>query len=101
MLTGYLSSNDYLLADLRVVLVAQAQGYEVEEIKKALGEEELISKLKQGGFQAVGIRSKTKITAKVIQACPSVSFNSLEDPCRPVLVSLTDHAIPDLTNSSS
>lgn len=51
----------------------KAQGYAVEEIKKALGEEELINKLKEGSFQAVGIRSKTKITAKVIKECPSVS----------------------------
>jgi len=50
----------------------KAQGYAVEEIKKALGEEELINKLKEGNFQAVGIRSKTKITAKVIKECPSV-----------------------------
>lgn len=51
----------------------KAQGYAVEEIKKALGEEELINKLKEGNFQAVGIRSKTKITAKVIKECASVS----------------------------
>lgn len=49
------------------------QGYHVEEIKKALAEDELISKLTAGNFQAVGIRSKTKVTAKVIAACPSVS----------------------------
>ncbi|GAA6037972.1 hypothetical protein JCM8097_009516 [Rhodosporidiobolus ruineniae] len=50
----------------------KAQGYYVEEIKKALGEEELIAKLKEGGFTAVGIRSKTKVTAKVIAECPSL-----------------------------
>ncbi|ORY72437.1 hypothetical protein BCR35DRAFT_307726 [Leucosporidium creatinivorum] len=50
----------------------KAQGYAVEEIKKALGEEELINKLKEGNFQAVGIRSKTKITAKVIKECASL-----------------------------
>lgn len=50
----------------------KSQGYEVEEIKKALGEDELIAKLKAGGFQAVGIRSKTKVTAKVIKECPTV-----------------------------
>ncbi|BGP14541.1 hypothetical protein JCM10213_001889 [Rhodosporidiobolus nylandii] len=48
------------------------QGYHVEEIKKALGEEELIKKLQDGNFTAVGIRSKTKVTAKVIAECPSL-----------------------------
>lgn len=50
-----------------------AQGYEVSELKKALGEDELIKTLKDGNFQAVGIRSKTKITAKVIAEVPNVS----------------------------
>lgn len=54
------------------VELLKAQGYEVEEIKKALGEDELINKLKQGQFQAVGIRSKTKVTAKVIKECPQL-----------------------------
>lgn len=55
------------------VEMLKAQGYRVEEIKTALGEEELIAKLKAGQFQAVGIRSKTKITARVISEVPSVS----------------------------
>ena len=55
------------------VELLKAQGYHVEEIKKALGEDELINKLKEGQFQAVGIRSKTKVTAKVIKECPQVS----------------------------
>lgn len=50
-----------------------AQGYEVKEIKSALGEDELIRTLKDGGFQAVGIRSKTKVTARVISEVPGVS----------------------------
>ncbi|GAA5949874.1 hypothetical protein JCM21900_004235 [Sporobolomyces salmonicolor] len=50
----------------------KAQGYVVEELKKALGEDELIAKLKEGGFSAVGIRSKTKVTAKVIREVPSL-----------------------------
>lgn len=48
------------------------QGYHVEEVKSALGEEEVIARLQQGQFQAVGVRSKTKITARVIAECPSV-----------------------------
>ncbi|KAK4053554.1 D-3-phosphoglycerate dehydrogenase 2 [Microbotryomycetes sp. JL201] len=48
------------------------QGYHVEEVKKALGEDELIQRLRDGQFQAVGIRSKTKVTAKVIKECPQL-----------------------------
>lgn len=51
-----------------------AQGFEVKEIKSALGEDELIRTLKDGNFQAVGIRSKTKITARVISEVPGVSL---------------------------
>jgi D-3-phosphoglycerate dehydrogenase len=44
--------------------------YQVDYQTKAFTEDELIQKLPQ--YQAVGIRSKTKITAKVIDACPKV-----------------------------
>ncbi|GAA6019488.1 hypothetical protein JCM10207_001406 [Rhodosporidiobolus poonsookiae] len=54
------------------VKMLKDQGYHVEELKKALGEDELIAKLKEGGFTAVGIRSKTKVTARVIQEVPSL-----------------------------
>ncbi|KAK4050936.1 D-3-phosphoglycerate dehydrogenase 2 [Microbotryomycetes sp. JL221] len=54
------------------VNMLKAQGYNVEEIKKALGEDELIDKLNKGQFTAVGIRSKTKVTAKVIKECPQL-----------------------------
>jgi D-3-phosphoglycerate dehydrogenase len=54
------------------VEMLKAQGFFVEEIKKALGEDELIKKLNEGKFTAVGIRSKTKVTAKVIAEVPSV-----------------------------
>jgi D-3-phosphoglycerate dehydrogenase len=55
------------------VEMLENQGYQVEQVKMALGEDELIARLKAGSFQAVGLRSKTKITAKVIRECPSVS----------------------------
>ncbi|GAA6061056.1 hypothetical protein JCM10212_000099 [Sporobolomyces blumeae] len=48
------------------------QGWHVEEIKKALSEQELITKVNEGQFAAVGIRSKTKVTAKVISECPTL-----------------------------
>ncbi|CAK9786574.1 putative d-3-phosphoglycerate dehydrogenase 2 [Cutaneotrichosporon oleaginosum] len=42
-------------------------GYEVDHVTKAFSEAELLDKLP--GYHAVGIRSKTKITAKVIEKC--------------------------------
>lgn len=70
-----------LLENVNAAAVAMltAQGYEVKEIKSALGEDELIRTLKDGGFQAVGIRSKTKVTAKVISEVPGVSRLDLVD----------------------
>ncbi|KAL7416916.1 hypothetical protein BDY24DRAFT_207427 [Mrakia frigida] len=44
----------------------KAQGYQVEHYTKAWSEEELLAKI--GDFHAIGIRSKTKITEKVIKA---------------------------------
>ncbi|WVF67993.1 phosphoglycerate dehydrogenase [Kwoniella sp. CBS 6097] len=46
------------------------QGFEVDHVTKAWTEEELIAKLPN--YQAVGIRSKTKITQKVIDANPQL-----------------------------
>ena len=51
----------------------KAQGYEVDTEKTALGEEELIQRLNKGSYSALGIRSKTKVTAKVIDSVKSVS----------------------------
>ncbi|KAG2154778.1 hypothetical protein DEU56DRAFT_770293 [Suillus clintonianus] len=44
----------------------QAQGFHVDHYKKALSEDELIEKISQ--YHAIGIRSKTKITERVIKA---------------------------------
>lgn len=49
------------------VAMLKGQGYIVDEMKKALGEDDLIKKLKEGGYTALGIRSKTKVTARVIR----------------------------------
>ncbi|KAM0748662.1 hypothetical protein T439DRAFT_327926 [Meredithblackwellia eburnea MCA 4105] len=54
------------------VEMLKAQGFEVVENKASLGEEELIRTLNEGGFQALGIRSKTKVTKKVIESAPSL-----------------------------
>ncbi|KGB75319.1 phosphoglycerate dehydrogenase [Cryptococcus deuterogattii 99/473] len=48
----------------------KSQGYEVDHVTRAYTEEELIAKLPN--YRAVGIRSKTKITAKVIDANPQL-----------------------------
>ncbi|KAG2350295.1 hypothetical protein BDR05DRAFT_899084 [Suillus weaverae] len=48
------------------VRVFQAQGFHVDHYKKALSEDELIDKISQ--YHAIGIRSKTKITERVIKA---------------------------------
>ncbi|KAJ8595939.1 hypothetical protein M405DRAFT_849533 [Rhizopogon salebrosus TDB-379] len=62
--------------DLRLLLVEnisqdavrafQAQGFHVDHYAKALSEDELIKKIPQ--YHAIGIRSKTKITERVIKA---------------------------------
>ena len=46
-------------------------GFEVETRKGALGEKELIEAL--DGVSLLGIRSKTSVTAAVIDACPSLT----------------------------
>ena len=46
----------------------QAAGFQVETLKGALSESELIEKLKD--FQAVGLRSKTQITERVLKESP-------------------------------
>jgi D-3-phosphoglycerate dehydrogenase len=48
------------------------QGYHVDLISKAYGEDELIERL--SGYQALGIRSKTKVTERVIKSAPQVGL---------------------------
>jgi len=50
----------------------RAQGYIIETEKFALGEDELIARVNRGGYSALGIRSKTKVTAKVIESCKNL-----------------------------
>ncbi|CUM48483.1 D-3-phosphoglycerate dehydrogenase 1 [Debaryomyces fabryi] len=47
------------------ISIFQNQGYQVEFYKSSLGEEELIEKIKE--VHAIGIRSKTKLTEKILQ----------------------------------
>lgn len=48
------------------------EGYLVDEKKGSLAEDELIRTLKEGGYQALGIRSKTKVTARVVAEVPTL-----------------------------
>jgi D-3-phosphoglycerate dehydrogenase len=48
------------------VAALRAQGYHVDHSTKAMSEEELLEKI--GSYHAIGIRSKTKITERVIKA---------------------------------
>ncbi|PPQ87036.1 hypothetical protein CVT25_000013 [Psilocybe cyanescens] len=51
---------------LDAVAAFRAQGYYVDHSTKAMSEDELVEKI--GSYQAIGIRSKTKITARVLKA---------------------------------
>ena len=53
------------------VAAFRAQGFHVDHHTKAMSEDELIATLPE--YHAVGIRSKTKITARVIRAAAKVS----------------------------
>jgi D-3-phosphoglycerate dehydrogenase len=46
------------------------QGYQVDHYTKAFSEDELVAKI--GSYHAIGIRSKTKITDRVLQAASKV-----------------------------
>jgi D-3-phosphoglycerate dehydrogenase / 2-oxoglutarate reductase len=51
----------------------QAQGFTVDHSAKAMSEEELVEKI--GQYHAIGIRSKTKITERVIKAASKVRIS--------------------------
>ena len=53
----------------------KAKGFHVDHYKRAMPEDELVEKI--GSYHAIGIRSKTKVTARVIQAAKKVSFADL------------------------
>src|SRR3954469_6814311 len=48
----------------------EAEGYHVESVRNALDEAELIERIQ--GVHLLGIRSKTKVTAKVLEAAPNL-----------------------------
>jgi D-3-phosphoglycerate dehydrogenase len=47
------------------------QGWRVDHFTKAMSEDELVEKIHQ--YHAIGIRSKTQITERVLKAAPKVS----------------------------
>ena len=50
----------------------KAQGFQVDHLPKAWSEDELVEKI--GQYHAIGIRSKTKITKRVLKAASKVSL---------------------------
>jgi D-3-phosphoglycerate dehydrogenase len=52
----------------------RSQGYHVDHHTKALSEDELVEKI--GSYHGIGIRSKTKITAKVLKAASKVRMGA-------------------------
>jgi D-3-phosphoglycerate dehydrogenase len=56
------------------------QGFQVDHSAKAMSEDELVEKI--GQYHAIGIRSKTKITERVIKAASKVRFYTYI-VCRP------------------
>ncbi len=61
-----------LLEDIHsdAAAILRAAGYDVEQLTRALSEDELIRRLE--GIDVLGIRSKTGVTAKVFEASPQL-----------------------------
>jgi D-3-phosphoglycerate dehydrogenase len=55
---------------LDAVKVFEGQGFKVDHHKKAMSEDELVACI--GNYHAIGIRSKTRITERVIKAASKV-----------------------------
>ena len=53
------------------VTALRAQGFHVDHSTKAMSEDELVEKI--GSYHAIGIRSKTKITERVLKAASKVA----------------------------
>lgn len=72
------------------VRALQDQGWHVDHSTKAMSEDELVEKIHQ--YHAIGIRSKTRITERVLKAAPKVSqlFSDLLRACN----DLTPSSLP-------
>jgi hypothetical protein len=73
-----------------------AQGFHVDIEKGSLGEDELVERLRNGNYQILGIRSKTNVTAKVVEAANSVSHTLHPSPF--LLTWLTDGGVPSCSS---
>jgi hypothetical protein len=72
----------------------QQQGFQVDHHTKAWSEEELLQKI--GQYHAIGIRSKSRITANVLKAATRVSPSQFSPP-----ISLHHGAMTQLSGPSS
>ena len=59
----------------------QKQGFQVDHFTKSLNEDELVAKIPQ--YHAIGIRSKTKITERVIKAATKVCILRISNAFSP------------------
>ena len=89
-----LKLSDFKLVSL-ITLHASCAEYElqVDHYTKAFTEAELLEKLPN--YHAIGIRSKTKMTAKVIDACPQVGqiTRGVSELTTTPIISITDSPI--------
>jgi D-3-phosphoglycerate dehydrogenase len=60
---------------LDAVAKFREQGWHVDHYAKAMSEDELVAKI--GTYHAIGIRSKTKITERVLKAATKVGISTV------------------------
>lgn len=84
-----------ILENISQDAVAQfrGQGWHVDHLTKALNEDELVARI--GTYHAIGIRSKTKITKRVLQAASKVRSRNL------AYDSLTSNLIASCSSSAA
>lgn len=78
--TRYRQLKPFSSDELRVLLLENVSpvavqmfkdaGYQVDVYAKSLGEDELLERLTQGRYHALGIRSKTSITRNILEKAP-------------------------------
>ena len=66
---------------LEAVAAFRTQGFHVDHHKKAMSEDELLATI--GSYHAIGIRSKTKITERVIKAATKVCILRISNAFSP------------------
>ena len=71
------------------VATFRGQGYHVDHYSKAMSENELVEKI--GSYHGIGIRSKTKITQRVLKAASKVFSSSPSFCCQANSMSVARH----------